>query len=212
MSLKTVIYALVVALAGAHPVWAQSLDFIIQDQNGDPLSDAVVFFETPDRQDTTPREMILDQTGEKFSPYVMAARRGDVLKFHNSDPVSHHIYSFSRAMPLNMVMHRDTVSGDLLLEHSGVIALGCNIHDHMAAFVVVGDTDIAVVSDRDGNARLPGSKTTEREVKVWHPRLLKRALVSVPVSGGQGTTQTITLRVQPELKPPQTPAMNERAY
>ncbi|MCW4630789.1 hypothetical protein [Marinomonas rhodophyticola] len=56
-----------------------------------------------------------------------------------------------------------------MFDQSGVVALGCNIHDTMIAWVVVVDTPYFALTDKLGNATvdLPAG---DYQLKVWDRR------------------------------------------
>jgi len=198
----------------------------VVDQNGGPVLGAVLYI--PARGDAAvadsgaaapspPQDIVIDQLGERFVPYVAAARVGDVIRFRNSDPVSHHIYSFSQALRLNLVVPREGQSAPFVMPDAGIIALGCNIHDHMAAFIVVADSDAIAVTGPDGHAVLPASGTLPRRIEIWHPRLKGGQIlnVAVPVPETPSTPDTpipVQISVYRDHSPAQMRRTDEQVY
>ncbi|HEY2394625.1 MAG TPA: methylamine utilization protein [Rudaea sp.] len=153
---------------------ARELDVRVADARGAPVPDAVVTA-VPRANYTSlpavpsPKTHIIDQKNETFIPYIEVFRPGDSVVFHNSDHTRHHVYSFAPARQFEFVLAPGESSTPLPLTQSGVIAVGCNIHDQMITYFYVTEAPFVARSDGDGRARIdlpPGSF----DVRVWHPR------------------------------------------
>jgi plastocyanin len=118
---------------------------------------------------TWPMRMV--QQHLQFSPFVLIVPQGATVAFPNLDAVRHHVYSFSPAHRFELRLYGRDETRTVRFDNPGVIALGCNIHDQMIAFIKVVDTPYAAKTDADGNAVLhdipPGAAT----MKVWQPYL-----------------------------------------
>lgn len=57
----------------------------------------------------------------------------------------------------------------MTFDKSGVVRLGCNVHDWMVAYIYVVDTPYFAKSGKDGKLRLDGLPAGEYELRVWHP-------------------------------------------
>ena len=66
-----------------------------------------------------------------------------------------------------------------LFDKPGIAVLGCNIHDRMAAWVVVADTPWHAMSGSDGVARIADAPPGAYQLSVWHAGL---AADSAPVT------------------------------
>lgn len=140
------------------------------------VPDAVV---TVARADGRPRAPVsrlpataaIDQRDLTFVPYVQVARPGGAAVFRNSDHTRHHVYSFSPAATFEMVLGPGEHSGRVPLQRPGVIAVGCNIHDQMIAWLVVSDAPWVGRTGPDGAVRFRGLPAGDYAVRIWHPRL-----------------------------------------
>ena len=107
----------------------------------------------------------------QFSPFVLVVPQGATVAFPNLDAVRHHVYSFSAVHRFELRLYGRDETRTVQFDKPGVIALGCNIHDQMIAFIKVVDTPYAAKTDADGNVVLrdvpPGAAT----MKVWYPYL-----------------------------------------
>ncbi|MDG3440842.1 hypothetical protein [Nitrospirillum amazonense] len=168
-------FCLVACLALAPMVRAAAADLTVMvvDGAGHPVADAVVTA-TPDGPAlppaTPPSPLIVDQIDETFVPYVMVVPRGGTVTFRNSDLTRHHVYSYSEAAKFEFVLSPGQI-GQRKFDQTGIVALGCNIHDHMIAHLYVTAAPFAAVTGKDGKAVLAGLPAAGVAVAAWQPRL-----------------------------------------
>ena len=155
---------------------ATTLEVEVNDQRGRPVPDAVVTVLpaagvplSPTAPSTQPR--IIDQRRLVFMPYVEVFREGERVVFRNSDDTRHHVYSFSAPKAFEIVVAPKTSSAPMVLDKSGVIAVGCNIHDGMITYLYVTDAPRAARTDASGRVSIGDLPAGQYEVRVWHPRL-----------------------------------------
>jgi plastocyanin len=117
---------------------------------------------------------VIDQKNETFIPYIEIFRPGDKVVFHNSDRTRHHAYSFAPARQFEFVLAPGESSPPLPLEHAGVIAVGCNIHDQMITYFYVSEAPWIARSAADGRIVIRDLPPGDFEVRAWHPRLRPR--------------------------------------
>lgn len=159
-------------LVASH-AWAASLSVRITDQAGQPVQDAVVTLlgnagGAPRHAATT---ATIDQKQLTFLPFVQLLHPGDTVVFRNSDRTRHHVYSFSAAKAFEFVLAPGESSQPLVLDRSGIAAVGCNIHDGMISYLYVTDAPWAAQSDARGAAGFQGLHAGTYTVRVWQPRL-----------------------------------------
>jgi plastocyanin len=168
------VYIVLLAMLPGVSAHAAELGVRISNARGAPVADAVVSVTArgaaaaPARE--PPATHIIDQKDETFVPYVEIFRPGDSVVFRNSDQTRHHVYSFAPARQFEFVLTSGQSSTPLRLEQTGVVAVGCNIHDRMITYLYIGDAPWMTRSAADGYAVLalpPG----DYEVSVWHPQL-----------------------------------------
>lgn len=153
----------------AVPAPATPVDILVKTQSGLPAVDAGVYA-LP--KVTTPlrgrREAVIEQVDKQFKPQVTLVQTGTSLNFPNRDPIRHHVYSFSPAKNFEIKLYSGVPANPVVFDKAGEVTLGCNIHDHMIAWVLVVDTPYFAKSDTQGVAKLdlpPG----EYEVRAWFP-------------------------------------------
>lgn len=161
----------------------------LQDDAGHPVSDAVVFLESPEAARLV-KPLVGAQVAQEhrqFVPQVSVVTRGTEVSFPNHDKVRHQVYSFSPAKKFELKLYAGTPANPVLFDQTGVVVLGCNIHDSMVGWVLVVDTPY-FGSSRAGEVRLDNVPPGTYHLRTWHAGLpvgapaLDQALV-VPAEG-----------------------------
>ena len=155
---------------------AAPVQFQLTDGKGAPVVDAVVSLVPLDgpaqvHPPATPMEIM--QRGEEFSPYVTPLVVGTAVSFPNRDTVQHHVYSLSKPKRFELPLYAGEAKEAIVFEQPGVVVLGCNIHDWMAAYVVVLATPWFAQTGADGHAAIESVPSGRYRAEVWHPRLAK---------------------------------------
>ena len=198
------------AICAALPaVWAGmsgaaqsgSVSYSVVDKDNKPVVDAVIRLSSADDAaglQTGPEEKTINQYRQAYDPLVTVLTTGSSVRFENSDPFGHHVYSFSEAKQFEFRQPTRGTTEPLLLDKPGLIALGCNIHDHMLAYIFVSDSPNVGLSDSDGKVQLAGVSPGTYTMTVWHPRL-KGSPVEQTITV---TEAELTGEVSLDLKPP----------
>jgi plastocyanin len=167
-------------LAGA----AAELSITVRDLKANPLQDAVVYAEPtagPSAAGSAPAtaaHALIDQVNKEFVPLVTVIRVGTEVSFPNSDNIRHSIYSFSPAKTFTTKLYSGKQAPPVLFDKTGIAVLGCNIHDTMAAWVVVVDTPYFGKTAANGTSVLKGLAPGDYHVSVWYPGPQKAPTVS----------------------------------
>jgi len=163
-------YSLLVVLAAPLAAAAASLSVEVRDAAGAAVGDAAVY--ALPRSAKAParprRDVEIAQADRQFSPQVTVVQRGTSISFPNRDTVRHHVYSFSPAKSFEIRLYVGTPADPVVFDKSGDVVLGCNIHDHMRAFVYVVDSPWFAKTGADGKARIEGLPAGDYELAVWH--------------------------------------------
>lgn len=156
----------------AASAWAGDMRILVVDSAGRPVRDAVVTLHTqaqPPGPIRFPWPMRIAQQNMQFHPFVLIAPAGASVAFPNLDDVRHQVYSFSEAGPFELRLFGRDESRSVQFRNVGVIAVGCNIHDQMSAFIYVVDTPFAIKTGADGLAVLRNVPPGAGTLRVWHP-------------------------------------------
>lgn len=163
--------ALLALLAGLTlPCAAADLTVSVTGAGGQPLPGAVVFLqsEAAARAVKPMAQQEIGQQDKTFLPDQLVITRGTAVNFPNRDTVRHHVYSFSPAKRFELKLYIGTPAEPVLFDTAGVAVLGCNIHDHMVAWVVIVDTPHHATTDAAGRAVLRGVPPGEYTLRGWH--------------------------------------------
>src|SRR5213595_1006280 len=164
--------ALVAVLTVGPDLLAGSIEVVVHDRNGSPVSDAVVFANSASGGGTPLRKQtVIDQRDKQFVPYVTALQVGTAVSFPNSDNIRHHVYSFSSAKKFELPLYSGVPAEPVVFDKVGFVTLGCNIHDWMIAYVAVLPTPFFQVTGNDGRAVLKDLPPGHYTVETWHPAL-----------------------------------------
>ena len=189
------------AWLGAGPLVAAPVDIEALGRDGKPLAETVVFLESSAaRAAAKPAVGVeIEQADKRFTQQVTVVTAGSAVHFPNRDKVRHHVYSFSPVKAFELKLYIGTPANPVVFDKTGIAVLGCNIHDTMAAWVVVVDTPYYGQTAGNGRLRLADVPAGTYRLRSWHPDLpvgapaLDQALVVGPL----GVTVTVRLPVQP---------------
>jgi plastocyanin len=177
--------------------------------SGKPVANAVVLLENGPAE--SPIEAEIVQKNRNFHPHTLIIPKNSRVDFPNQDNTQHHVYSFSPAKTFNIELYAGRPTEPVVFNKTGVVEIGCNIHDHMQAFILITDSAPSGRTDERGRltVEIPPSADSdsgkEAGLLVWHPRLtdntrMARFTIELPHSG--------PLELSVELSP--EPASNDR--
>lgn len=209
---RPLLFLVVVAIAfgGVSRGAAATLSFPVVDQKSQPVADAVVSLIPLDAPPPPPAGPLpspeIDQRGQEFSPFVTVVRTGTSIHFPNRDTVEHYVYSESEPKRFQLPLYAPGKNETILFDRPGVVALGCNIHDWMLAYVVVVDTPWFAQTGADGRGVVRAVPPGRYRVEIWHPRLRTVATREISVgsaaNGGGVYPFSLTLRPDHRIRRP----------
>ena len=126
-----------------------NLNVTVRDSNNNPVENAVVYINQPIAESTI-GTTVIDQVDKEFIPFVTVIRRGNAINFPNNDDIRHQVYSFSNTKQFELSLYKGNKYSPVVFDQSGAVALACNIHDWMTAYVYVVDTDKFVLTNKMG--------------------------------------------------------------
>jgi plastocyanin len=200
----TLLFSLTNVFVFAAAPGSGSVRVEIKDPKGAPVADAVASLVPLDRVATVtpPAEpVVIVQDNEEFQPYVTAIVVGTRVSFPNRDKVQHHVYSQSKAKRFEIPLYRGEAKEPVLFDQPGVVALGCNIHDWMAAYLVVLPTPHFARSGEDGLVPLAALPAGRYRLEVWHPRATQTVTREVTIASDAATQViAVTLRADRRIR------------
>jgi plastocyanin len=149
------------------------LKVTVVDDTTAPVRDSIVYA-VPEKPATQkPRAALIDQKNRQFVPQVLAVQVGASVSFPNSDNVRHSVYSFSEPNRFELKLYAGKAASPVVFPKPGIVALGCNIHDKMIAWVLVVDTPYFARTDASGQATLKGLEPGAYTLRAWRSAMRK---------------------------------------
>ena len=176
--IKTLFAAFLFLFSCVSTVFAETKEVEVKvlDRHGKPIPQVLVLFEKLDTPQPATTAHVIEQVDMAFAPEVLVIPVGSSVMFPNADTVAHHVYSFSKPNQFTLPLyHQGQTPSPVKFEHSGIVVLGCNIHDHMVGHIVVTDNQNHIWTDDNGIARIKVSTVNaEQSVRIWHARINTR--------------------------------------
>lgn len=151
-------------------------------------SDAVVYIEKVQGKTWPPpaEKPKIDQRKMNFIPHVLPILVGTTVEFQNSDAVLHNVFTPSPAGDkFNLGTWPVGVVKTYTFKRPGVVALLCNVHPEMSAYVIVLETPYFDVTDKVGKFSIKNVPAGNYTLAVWHEKIKKgpTQTVAVPEKG-----------------------------
>ena len=192
--------AFAAGLALAAPLGAASLTVRVVDPSGHPVRDAVVTLYPAGGAARPARgggHFVISQQNLQFHPFLTIIPVGADVSFPNLDNTKHHVYSFSPAKRFELKLFAKAQSPTVHFDKAGVVALGCNIHDQMSAFIVVTDSAWTARTNGQGIAAFTDAPNAPGRLTLWHPYLhAPGGMMQQAVRAGQGSA-SFSIRLRP---------------
>lgn len=142
----------------------------------------------------------IDQQAFGFLPRVLAVQPGTVVRFQNSDPLLHNVFSPPNPGPgFNLGIFPRTESRDHRFAEPGPHVILCHIHPEMVAYILVVRARYRTVVDVEGRFTIPEVAPGNYRLKVWRHRAapLER---DVHVAAGRSIDLELELLPEPRRK------------
>ena len=158
-------------------------------------ADAVVFVEQAAGTFTPAKPAEMDQRKMQFIPHVLPVLVGTTVKYLNSDPTPHNVFS-----PDNEKFNLGTWPQGQTKDHlyakcakaPCVYTQLCRVHPEMEGFVVVLQNPFYAVTNKEGHFEIENVPPGTYTLAIWHPKL-KAAPKPVTVEAGKPATVDFTL-------------------
>ncbi len=135
----------------------------------------------------------LDQKNLIFVPHVLPIVVGTTVDFANSDNVKHNIYSLSEAKKFNLGTYGRDIVKQVTFDTEGEVALACNVHAEMSAYIIVLPNSYLAKTGNDGSFTITNIPPGQYTLKTWHEK--KRPYEQkVTVKAGNTTAINIQLK------------------
>jgi plastocyanin len=173
--LLTVVVALLPALAAFSSAADGSIGGTVKATGLASNADAVVWVQQATGTFKAPTQPVtLDQKKMQFIPHVLPVVVGTTVRFLNSDPTPHNVFS-PDLEKYNLGTWPQGQSKDRAFATCAkfpcVYTQLCRVHPEMEGFVVVLPNTYFAVSDKEGHFQIAGVPPGQYTIAVWHPKL-----------------------------------------
>ncbi len=160
--------------------------------NGE-LANTIVWVSKGAAKSPPPSEpVVLDQKRCRYSPHALVVQAGQTLEIVNSDPFMHNVHPRPASNPEK---NRPMPKGSPPWKHkfrraeSKPVAIRCDVHTWMNAYVAVLDHPYGVVTKADGTFELPKIAPGTYTITAWHEAAGEK---KQQITVGEGETKEAT--------------------
>jgi plastocyanin len=136
-------------------------------------ADVVVYVQEAPGTFPLGKPVVMDQLKMQFIPHVLPVVAGTAVKFSNSDPTPHNVFSPDNEK-YNLGTWPKGQSKDYTFSKCAktpcVYTQLCKVHPEMEGFVVVLQNPYFAVTDKDGHYEIAGVPPGNYTLAVWHAR------------------------------------------
>ena len=136
------------------------------------LKNAVVFLvQAPATAAPLRKERILENSGCRFVPRVLAMMKGEKLIVKNSDPKLHIVHSYldkRTVFNLSLPFRGHAIEITRKIDKAGILQVNCDAHAWMRGYIHVFDHPFFAVSDEQGSFIIPDVLSGKYTLRAWH--------------------------------------------
>jgi len=156
----------------------------IVEEGSTRIANAVVSIsEVPGTFSAPSKDVVMDQKNKEFEPHVLAVMKGTKVRFNNSDPYLHNVFSSSRVKMFNVSQANKGDTSELLFDKVGLIPIKCHIHASMKAYIVVLPNPFFAVTNEKGQFQIGDVPPGTHTLKIWSDHT-SPATQSIEVTAG----------------------------
>lgn len=147
--------------------------------------DILVYVETIEDKEFVPPEepAQMNQLNLVFTPRVLPVLKGTAVEFLNSDTLKHNVFGVGD-FDFDLGTWTKGIIKTYSFEQLGEVAILCNVHPEMEAYIVVLQNPYFAVTDSEGNYQIKDVPAGKYKLKTWHDRLRPIIKdVEVPAAG-----------------------------
>ncbi len=146
--------------------------------------------------------VLLDQVQCRFESHITIVPVGTQVEYLNSDTVAHNVHTFATK---NKAINNMIPAGASLkqkLSEAEAVAIKCDIHPWMTAYIFVAETNFTALTRADGSFTIPGLLPGDYKLEVWHEKLGRgKGTVSIAADGASEAIEIkLALKQQPRRR------------
>ncbi len=126
----------------------------------------------------------MNQKDKEFSPSVLPVLKGTTVRFVNSDPFFHNVFSSSTVKQFNVSQEKVGDTSEMVFDKPGIVPIRCHIHASMKAYVVVLPNPYFALTNANGLFRISNVPAGTYTIKAWTGHgAPETQTIQVPASG-----------------------------
>jgi plastocyanin len=140
-------------------------------KSGPPM----IAIETASKSDA----VVMDQKGCRYTPHVIAIKRGGSVEFRNSDSTMHNIHTLPAGDAKQVDISQAPKGASQTVQFKNpeiMMPVRCNNHPWMNAFINVADTPFFAVTDTDGHFKIDGLPAGTYVLGAVHEKMGEQAI------------------------------------
>jgi plastocyanin len=115
---------------------------------------------------------VIDQKGLMFQPHLVVVEQGTTVEFLNSDKVAHNVFwpsvGGNKKLSHNLGTWPQGEKRAFKFDTPGAVALFCNVHPEMSAYIIVTPTPYFATTDKSGAYKIENVPDGSYTVTAWH--------------------------------------------
>jgi plastocyanin len=115
---------------------------------------------------------VIDQKGLMFMPHLVVVEQGTTVEFLNSDKVAHNVFwpsvGGNKKLSHNLGTWPQGEKRAFKFDAPGAVALFCNVHPEMSAYIIVTPTPYFATTDKSGAYKIDNVPDGSYTVTAWH--------------------------------------------
>jgi plastocyanin len=164
----------------------------IIEKNNKPspdLGSAVLYLEAAGPA-AAPATLDITINEKVYRPRVVVAPVGSTVRFPNTDPFDHNVFSASEPSQFDLGLYGRGEAKSYTFTHPGLVRVYCNVHPRMVAYVVITANRYYAQPGVDGSFAIENVPPGHYRLHAWHERIAAEVVKDVTVTAaGAGDLQ-----------------------
>ncbi len=159
------------------------------------LGSAVLYLESPGPA-APPATFDITINEKVYRPRVVVAPAGSTVRFPNTDPFNHNVFSVSEPNQFDLGLYGRGQTRSFTFTQPGLVRVYCNVHPRMVAYVVVTANRYSAQPTADGSFAIDGVPLGRYTLHVWHERIAAEVIKEITVTAAGAADLQITLNAR----------------
>lgn len=136
----------------------------------------------------------IDQISKEFVPHIVPILTGGSVRFINSDALLHNVHTYrGRTSLFNLATPAGAAPITKTFREPGEVAVLCDVHPEMSAYIIVLETPYVAVTTEDGHYTIADVPPGTYILNTWH-ETLKPVSTTVTIEGEHTVEVNVELR------------------